>query len=74
MNTYIFNKLLPEDITNIIDNWSIQFVIAERKNQGWRDINNELKLKWSVGGPAAEALIRQNISLEIIELLEVYSL
>ena len=74
MNTYTFSKLLPQDITNNIDNWCIQFVIAERKNLGWREIHNELKLKKSVGGPAAEALIRHNISLEIIELLEAYSL
>lgn len=74
MNTYVFNKLLPADITNTIDNWSIQLNIAERKSKGWRDINNELKLKGTIGGPAAETLIRQDISTEIIEILESFLL
>mgnify|MGYP001261561463 CR=1 FL=1 len=74
MNAYVLNKLLPADITNTIDNWSIQFIIVDRKNSGWRDIYNELKLKRTVGGPAAVTFIRQNISVEIIELLEAYSL
>lgn len=74
MNSYVFNKLLPTDITHTVDNWLLQIIIIDRKNSGWRDIHNELKLKKTVGGAAAETLIKQNISSEIIEFLETYSL
>tara|TARA_Y100000389_G_scaffold174969_1_gene185353 strand:+ start:266 stop:490 length:225 start_codon:yes stop_codon:yes gene_type:complete len=74
MNVYVLNNLLPSDITKTINDWLIQLTIADRKSNGWRDIYNELKLKRTIGGPAAATLIRQNINVEIIELLEVYSL